>query len=251
MHDGAAWILRGARATAWLAAGDGVSPDEIAAGIVGSDAGHRVAIDGVGPQSWAVAAAALASGGDRPRVRLVLPRPGDPRGRGPYARPALEGTGVAVVVGTDPATWLTPGPGPDDTVTWTQGRGSAPVEGIDPGTADRDLRTRLLEAATLVDDMPGMTRETGRADLAADVERAARAWQRGPWPGALGPRRLDLGLRGLRLLVALASMESHASIALTAGVERLRDERLAPLATAAHRAVEAAVSGPIDDAGEH
>ena len=251
MHDGAAWILRGARATAWLAAGDGVSPDDMAAGIVGSDAGHRVAVDGIEPLSWPVAAAELASGRGRPRVQLVLPRPGDPRGRGPDVRRALEGTGVAVVVGTDPPTWLTPGAGPDDTVAWTGAPGAAPVAIPDPRAADRDLRVALLEAATSVDDLPGVTRETGRADAAADVEWASRAWQRGPWPSALTPRRLDLGLRGLRLIVALASMEAHASMPLSAGVDRRRDERLVPLATAAHRAVEAAVSGPIDDADEH
>ena len=227
-------------ADAWLAgtvslddAHDAVAgPDvvHLVAGLPGQEAGPEPLILGLGRLRSAAAQGA----------RVALPSPGDPVGlAGPPAfnQAALEQGGAVLLPGTP---WGLVPVGVGSSLTWTAtpARTDGPV--LDPGEADRGLRSTLTTSATALAELDVARWSPDAADELMAIRRTPDA----PWPPHVGPRAartIELGLRCLRICdLALAD----AGGARTAAETTRRQQVLGGLSSVARRAVVAAVGTP-------
>jgi hypothetical protein len=227
-------------ADAWLAgavslddAHDAVAgPDvvHLVSGLPGQESGSEPLILGLGRLRSAAARGAT----------VALPSPGDPVGlAGPPAfnQAALEQGGAVLLPGTP---WGLVPVALGSSVTWTAApaRTDGPV--LDPGEADRGLRSALTSTATSLAEL-----DVARwSPDAADELMALRRTPEATWPPHVGPRAartIDLGLRCLRIC-ELALVDGGG--ARTAAETAARQQVLGHLSAAARRAVVAAVGTP-------
>ena len=228
-------------AGAWL--DGGISLDEARDAITGPEVVHLVS--GLPGQDEGTEPLILGLGRFRrlgaTGVRVAMPAPGDPVGlAGPPAfnELATDQGGAVLLGGTG---WgLVPVP-LGSSLTWTAApaRTDGPV--LDPGEADRGLRTAVTTAATSLADL-----DVARwSPDAADALMALRRTPDATWPPQVGQRAartLELALRCLRICdLALAD---DAGGARTAGEALRRRQALDELGAAGRRAVVAAVATP-------
>ena len=227
-------------AGAWL---DGaVSLDDAHDAVAGPDVVHLVAgLPGqdAGPEPLILGLGRLRSASAR-GARVALPAAGDPVGlAGPAAfnQTALEQGGAVLLPGTQ---WGLVPVGLGSSLTWTAvpARTDGPV--LDPGEADRGLRSALTTSATSLAELDVARWSPDAADELMALRRVPDA----PWPPHVGPRAartIELGLRCLRIC-DLALVDAGG--ARTAAEASRRREVLAGLSAAARRAVVAAVATP-------
>ena len=227
-------------ADAWLRGG--VSLDDARDAVAGPDVVHLVA--GLPGQEHGVESLILGLGRLRglgaQAVRVAVPAPGDPVGlAGPPAfnELATEHGGAVLLTGTS---WGLVPVAVGSSLTWTAAPARTDGPLLDPGEADRGLRSTLTTTATSLAEL-----DVARwSPDAADALMALRSTPDASWPPQVGPRAariLELALRCLRICdLAL----DDAGGAQTAGETMRRRVALDELAGAARRAVVAAVGTP-------
>lgn len=226
-----AWWL-----TAWLRGQ--VSPDDLVAVVLGSDAAHDVAgLPGEpGPVPLALALGAVRASGAT-AAGLALPVDGDPVGLGgppPFNHDAHE-AGEAVVL-LDGGAGLVPhraGRG----VVW-QWHAAARRQVVDVGEADRELRSTLLEAANT---LAALEVARWRPDIADELSNLHHRPALSAPPGT--PLRCaDLAARALQALAIVDLALEDTGAAITAAEVDRRRAALTDLGAAGRRALVAACS---------
>lgn len=227
-------------ADAWLAGT--VSLDDAHDAVAGPDLVHLVAgLPGqeAGPEPLILGLGRLRSAAAR-GARVALPAPGDPVGlAGPPAfnQVALEQGGAVLLPGT---TWGLVPVGLGSSLTWTATPARTDGPALDPGEADRGLRSALTTTATSLAELDVARWSPDAADELMALRRSPDA----SWPPHVGQRAartIELGLGCLRIC-DLALVDAGG--ARTAAETSLRQQLLGDLAAAARRAVVAAVGTP-------
>lgn len=224
---------------AWLVGG--VSLDDARDAIAGPDVVHLVTgLPGQdGAEPLILGLGRLRGLGAR-RARVAVPAPGDPVGlAGPPAFNGLATDHGGAVLVTGTAWGLVPVV-VGSSLTWTAlpARTDGPL--LDPGEADRGLRSALTTSATALAEL-----EVARwSPDAADALMALRRTPDVSWPPQVGPRAartLELAMRCL-LVCDLALVDAGG--ARTAGEAMQRRQALEELGAAARRGVVASVAAP-------
>lgn len=220
--------------TAWLRGT--VSPDELLDAVVGEAVTH-VVLDPAGTGGGLVPALATARALGAESVAAAFPAAGDPVGLGgpPELTAAAIDAGEAVLLlGAD--TGLVPRV-VGHAVEWTSypARRRAP---LDPGEADRTLRTTLLEAVNTLATLDVAAWNADVADGLHDLRTALPLAA----PDVVPRRCVDLAGRALHLeqIVDLALADDGGAVSATEAEARRR--ALHPLAAAVRRALTAACS---------
>lgn len=227
-------------ADAWLTGA--TSLDEADDAVAGPDAVHLVAgLPGQepGPEALILGLGRLRVAGAT-AARVALPAPGDLVGlAGPpdFNEAALDADGAVLLPGTP---WGLVPVVLGSSVTWTAtpARTDGPV--LDPGEADRGLRSALTGTASALADLDVARWSPDAADELLALRRPPdTAWP--PQVGARAARTLELALRCLRVC-DVALVDSGG--ARTAAEASLRQQVLGELSAAARRAVVAAAGTP-------
>lgn len=180
------------------------------------------------PSDWlGMIAAGRSAGADR--VRLFLPRPGDPRG----LPTEIASMGADAVIG-----WADEG----SIYAWTVVRQDAPwvvavghstvMPPIDLAEADRQLRGAILRGAQALDELD---QQVDAQDRRRSIEMELRVWTQAPLP----PARAALAARAVPLLLAVTNVPEAG---WTAQQQRARRDIVRELDPAVRAAVEVAYS---------
>ncbi|MFM9134128.1 MAG: hypothetical protein ACKOT0_01600 [bacterium] len=246
-------IRDGALLCAWLSAAlaGREPPDSLL------DALSRLAILPPTGTSWVDIIAVARAARDAARMpaaspALVLPRPGDARGRRDVPRGAFE-TGVAVLLGGEggSAHLLVPGER-----TWLGAErerspvasAGAPAAGEDragerqpptPSEADLALRGAVLAATTALEES---ATPLPRPPDAREWQALVRSWEEAPWPASSGASPdVALGIRAARILSAVDAARARPR-GLTAADDARERSALEDVDRAARDAIEVAFS---------